>query len=85
MRVLIAGCGDVGSLLAATLLTDGHEVHGLKRDVSSLPRGVLSCPPASTSLDANCGQSRTSMVLSTFDPRGWNGAMAWRAMLKRPR
>jgi len=41
MRVLIAGCGDVGNVLATALLRDGHVVFGLKRDVSTLPEGVL--------------------------------------------
>jgi len=40
MRVLIAGCGDVGNVLAVSLLQDGHVVYGLKRDTSSLPDGV---------------------------------------------
>ena len=40
MRVLIAGCGDVGNVLAAALLQDGHIVYGLKRDTSTLPEGV---------------------------------------------
>lgn len=40
MRVLIAGCGDVGNVLAMALLKDGHTVFGLKRDTSSLPNGV---------------------------------------------
>jgi len=41
MRVLIAGCGDVGNVLATALLQDGHLVYGLKRDTSTLPAGVL--------------------------------------------
>jgi len=41
MNVLIAGCGDVGNVLAVSLLQDGHVVYGLKRDTSSLPDGVL--------------------------------------------
>ena len=40
MRVLIAGCGDVGNVLATALLQDGHTVYGLKRDISTLPDGV---------------------------------------------
>jgi nucleoside-diphosphate-sugar epimerase len=40
MRVLIAGCGDVGNVLASSLLQDGHIVYGLKRDTSTLPDGV---------------------------------------------
>ena len=39
--VLIAGCGDVGSRLATQLLACGWEVHGLRRDVSRLPQGVI--------------------------------------------
>ncbi len=53
--VVIAGCGDVGSRLAAQLLQAGWQVHGLRRDVARLPEGVLplpadlgatACPPA---------------------------------------
>ena len=40
MRVLIAGCGDVGSVLATRLKCQGHRVFGLKRDTSTLPAGV---------------------------------------------
>ena len=40
MRVLIAGCGDVGNVLAAALQQDGHHVFGLKRNTSTLPEGV---------------------------------------------
>jgi nucleoside-diphosphate-sugar epimerase len=39
--VLIAGCGDVGGRLATQLLACGWEVHGLRRDVSRLPQGVI--------------------------------------------
>ena len=39
-NVLVAGCGYVGSALAAELVRDGHRVFGLKRDPSSLPDGV---------------------------------------------
>ena len=59
MRVLIAGCGDVGSVLATSLLQDGHEVFGLKRDASSLPDGIqpvqvdLLDPATLTGLPAN--------------------------------
>lgn len=41
MRVLIAGCGYVGARLAEELVADGHRVHGLRRDPSQLPAGVL--------------------------------------------
>ncbi len=39
-RVLIAGCGYVGSRLAELLVEDGVSVWGLKRDPSTLPAGV---------------------------------------------
>ena len=41
MRVLIAGCGFVGGALARRLVSDGHEVFGLRRRPGgTLPRGV---------------------------------------------
>ncbi len=40
MRVLIAGCGYVGSALAVVLERDGHEVFGLRRNVAALPEGI---------------------------------------------
>ena len=39
-RVLIAGCGYVGSVLAEELGRDGHEVWGLRRRITALPAGV---------------------------------------------
>ena len=53
--LLIAGCGDVGSRLALQMLTHGWTVHGMRRDTSRLPAGVLAvaadlhgdqCPPS---------------------------------------
>ena len=40
MRVLIAGCGYVGSALARRLVAAGHEVFGLRRTPDDLPDGV---------------------------------------------
>lgn len=40
MRVLIAGCGYVGSELAVRLAGDGHDVWGLRRAAGELPSGV---------------------------------------------
>lgn len=39
-RVLIAGCGDVGSALGVMLHQAGFEVWGLKRNPAGLPRGI---------------------------------------------
>ena len=39
-RVLIAGCGDVGTALGLLLVADGHEVFGLRRRPGSLPAAI---------------------------------------------
>jgi len=39
-RVLIAGCGDIGAALGTRLLTDGHDVWGLRRSAAALPAGM---------------------------------------------
>lgn len=53
--LLIAGCGDIGSRLALQMLAQGWTVHGMRRDISRLPAGVLAvaadlhgdqCPPS---------------------------------------
>ncbi len=40
MNVLIAGCGYIGSALAARLVDDGHDVWGLRRNPVWLPENV---------------------------------------------
>ncbi len=39
-RVLIAGCGYVGSALGEQLVADSHEVWGLRRNPRTLPPGI---------------------------------------------
>jgi nucleoside-diphosphate-sugar epimerase len=39
-RVLIAGCGDVGTALGLLLAADGHEVFGLRRNPDRLPAPI---------------------------------------------
>jgi nucleoside-diphosphate-sugar epimerase len=39
-RILIAGCGYVGSALGERLLADSHEVFGLRRRPAALPEGI---------------------------------------------
>lgn len=54
-RLLIAGCGDVGTRLGLRLVEAGWTVHGLRRSVAALPAQILpvagdlqadGCPPA---------------------------------------
>lgn len=39
-RILITGCGDVGSVLGLDLIQAGHQVWGLKRHPAVLPAGI---------------------------------------------
>ena len=40
-KILIAGCGDVGSALGERLAADGHQVWGLRRSTNKLPASIL--------------------------------------------
>lgn len=40
MRVLIAGCGDVGIATGLRLAQQGHEVFGLRRNTNALPQPI---------------------------------------------
>ena len=55
-RILIAGCGDVGTTLGLSLRAAGHEVWGLKRN----PRGL---PPELRPLAADLADPATLIVL----------------------
>lgn len=39
-RILIAGCGDIGSALGVRLSADGHQVWGLRRSAGALPAEI---------------------------------------------
>lgn len=52
MRVLIAGCGFVGGALARLLVSDGHEVFGLRRS----PDGVVPAGVVPVTADLAAGQ-----------------------------
>ena len=39
-RILIAGCGDLGSAMAPTLVASGHQVHAIRRNGTEFPPGV---------------------------------------------
>jgi nucleoside-diphosphate-sugar epimerase len=50
--VLVAGCGYVGSALAASLVADRRTVYGLRRSSAPLPRGVVAIRSDLTALDS---------------------------------
>jgi nucleoside-diphosphate-sugar epimerase len=50
-RVLIAGCGYVGTALGALLAEDGHEVFALRRSVRERPAGVSLIQADLTAID----------------------------------
>lgn len=39
-KILIAGCGDIGSTLGQQLSDQGHKVFGLRRNINQLPHGI---------------------------------------------
>lgn len=39
-KTLIAGCGDVGIRLANRLISSGHEVWGIRRNIEALPEAI---------------------------------------------
>lgn len=41
LRVVVVGCGDIGSRVAVLLQQQGHVVHGLRRNTAALPAGIL--------------------------------------------
>jgi nucleoside-diphosphate-sugar epimerase len=96
MRVLIAGCGDVGNVLALSLLQDGHVVYGLKRHTSSLPAGVLPVqadlldPASLTKLPAEIDKlvfmptpaSRDEEAYQAIFIQGWKNL--WASLEKKP-
>lgn len=57
-RVLIVGCGFVGSALGRQLLEDGWDVWGVKRDPSTLPPGI-----APVAADVSDARSLTGSLL----------------------
>lgn len=52
LRVVIVGCGDIGSRVALLLNQQGCTVHGLRRNPSQLPASIL--PIAADLTDSQC-------------------------------
>jgi len=79
-RVLIAGCGYVGSALGERLSAEGHEVFGLKRNPEDLPAGIrpiradLSRPETLTSLPSGIDFIFYTAGASRSDEEGYRDA-----------
>jgi len=96
MNVLIAGCGDVGNVLASSLLRNGHAVHGLKRDISTLPKGVQAVQADLTDPDslASLPETITDLVFmptpASRDPAAYESIFLdgwinlWNSLKKPP-
>lgn len=77
-RVLIAGCGYVGSELAARLADVGHRVHGLRRRPHGLPAGVVPVAADLTRPETLVGLPEADVVFYTAAADG-PGESAYRA------
>jgi nucleoside-diphosphate-sugar epimerase len=80
MRILIAGCGYVGCVLARMLANDGHAVWGLRRASAPLPEGVksivadLTNPGALASLPPNLDAVVYAATAGGFDEARYRAA-----------
>lgn len=86
MRVLIAGCGLVGTALGLRLLNHGAEVWGVRRSVERLPRGITGIR-ADLTLPGSLGAlpDRLDAVLYLASSDGRNDDGYRRAYLDGPR
>ena len=71
MRVLISGCGYVGSALGILLTTQGHTTFGLRRNTTALPLTILPVQAdLSTSLPPDALPTNLDAVVYAASPAG---------------
>ena len=79
-RILIAGCGDVGSALGLELIAAGHFVQGLRRTINQLPPGIhgiaadLTNPASLSGRLPACDILVYSAAASRHDEAGYRAA-----------
>lgn len=79
MRVLISGCGYVGSALGLLLTTQGHTAFGLRRNTTALPPAILPVQAdLSTSLPPDALPPDLDALVYAASPAGSTGE-AYRA------
>lgn len=73
-RLLIVGCGDIGSGVASHYLAKGWAVQGLRRDISKLPQGVegLSADLAEPSSIRALGPLQADYIVMTLTPQNYS-------------
>ena len=69
-RILIAGCGDVGTALGLNLVEAGHQVWGLKRNPATLP-AALSGIAADLSQPGNADPAAARSSCCGLCGRSW--------------
>lgn len=70
MRILIAGCGYVGTALGLRLAARGDEVHGLRRDPAGLPAAILPIGADLTDPSTLRGLPKVDAVVLAMSPGG---------------
>ncbi len=82
-RVLIAGCGYVGSALGELLVGESHDVWGLRRNPRSLPSGIQPIAADLASPD-DCAElpSDLDWIFYLVSPSGSEDAMYRRAYVE---
>lgn len=79
-RILIAGCGDIGTTLGCKLHRAGHQVWGLKRQPTPLPAGIepltadLTSPSTLTHLPAAVDVVVYSAAATSFNESAYQDA-----------
>ncbi|MCZ2722669.1 NAD-dependent epimerase/dehydratase family protein [Marinomonas sp. 15G1-11] len=68
-RILIAGCGDIGSRLASNFIKMGHSVTGIRYQGREFPAGVLGITGDLVSMDVALLPD-TDMVFLIMTPKG---------------
>ena len=73
-RVLIAGCGYVGSALAQRLVADGDRVFALRRRTEGLPQAFQ--PIAADLCDPNSLMDLPPVEVLVYTPQEWDSMLA---------
>ncbi|MCB5161737.1 NAD-dependent epimerase/dehydratase family protein [Marinomonas algarum] len=68
-KVLVAGCGDLGSGVASALVAQGHSVTGIRRTQDDFPQGVQGITGDLTEMDQACFPD-AALIYLIMTPQG---------------